>query len=201
MIVKEPESKFTPVPPGPHAARCVALIDLGTQHDEMYDRSVRKVMLQWELPDLPLENSDKPMTIVNEYTQSLDPKAKLRKHLHGWRGRDFTADELKGFDLKNILGKPCLLSVIQDTSATGKVRSRVDAISSLPKTMPIAEQFHSTTYYQLSDGKNATFKALPEWIQKKISQCVEWSPTASAHEPENGNGHESDVDQGGPLPF
>ncbi|MHA1379626.1 MAG: hypothetical protein ACTSRG_14730 [Candidatus Helarchaeota archaeon] len=43
---------------------------------------------------------------------SLHAKATMRKFLESWRGKKFTKEELEGFDLQKILGKPCQLQII-----------------------------------------------------------------------------------------
>src|SRR6056297_3019607 len=106
--------------PGIYPAICTQLIDLGTQEDEYQGhKKVRKrCIIGWELVDelYEADGESKRMHFSQVYTQSLHPKATLRKHLSGWRGRDFTSEELEGFDSKNILGKSCMLVVVKTES-------------------------------------------------------------------------------------
>jgi hypothetical protein len=51
------------------------------------------------------------MIIAKQFTLSLNEKANLRADLASWRGRDFTPEEIRGFDLKNILGHWAMISV------------------------------------------------------------------------------------------
>jgi hypothetical protein len=62
----------------------------------------------------------KPMVVSIEQTRSLGEKASLRKLLEQWRGQTFTAAELKAFSLKNLLGKPAMLTLIHKTSQAGR---------------------------------------------------------------------------------
>ena len=41
--------------------------------------------------------------------------------------------------------------------------------------MTIPAQFHKAVRYEIEDGKNETFNALPQWLQKKIGLCLEWN--------------------------
>src|SRR5262245_51935946 len=104
---------FTPPPAGTHAAICYRLVDLGTQMGEYkgQPKEQHKIVVSWELVD---ENMDdgKPFSIHQRYTFSLHEKAKLRADLESWRGRTFTEEELNAFDLENLLGKPCLVSIV-----------------------------------------------------------------------------------------
>ena len=45
-----------------------------------------------------------PMTINKSYTVSLHDKASLRKDLAAWRGKDFSDEEAKGFDVQYLEG-------------------------------------------------------------------------------------------------
>ena len=70
----------------------------------------------WELPTETVEVEDRTETRVlsKQYTCSLSDTASLRKDLDSWRGRRFTDEELKGFDLRNIVGVPCQLSITNE---------------------------------------------------------------------------------------
>jgi hypothetical protein len=97
---------FQHAPIGTHAARCIRLIDLGTQQGEWQGKPTFKnqVLVMWELPDELMEAQDdgqpRPFIVSKFYTNSLSEKANLRKDLTTWRGRDFTDDELDRFDLQ-----------------------------------------------------------------------------------------------------
>src|SRR4051812_4472100 len=107
---------FQSAPVGTHIARCIRLIDLGTQQGEWMGKPTHKnqVLVMWELPNemMQTEDGDKPFIVSKFYTNSLGEKANLRKDLTTWRGRDFTDDELNKFDLQTILGAACMLSVV-----------------------------------------------------------------------------------------
>ena len=42
-------------------------------------------------------------------------KSAIRHDLASWRGRDFTPEEMKGFELDNIVGKRCRLFIEHQT--------------------------------------------------------------------------------------
>src|ERR1043165_7214119 len=95
-------TSFEQPPSGSHAARCIAIIDLGTQRStyEGEAQIKRQVIVRWELPTELMTTGDfqgKPFTVSKFYTASLHEKSGLRKDLASWRGRDFTPEELKGF--------------------------------------------------------------------------------------------------------
>lgn len=137
---------FSPTPPGLHRAVCIAYIDLGTQLRNKYGSTTEKVwqeqvVLIFETPDVTLEmdGEQRPYNISKWYTKSLGPKANLRKDLTSWRGRDFTDEELKEFDLDKILGAPCQINVV-NVMVNGDTREKITAILPLSKGMakPVA---------------------------------------------------------------
>ena len=107
---------FTPVSPGMHLARCYRIVDMGTQTTEFAGQTkhLHKVMLQFEVhgedeDGKPLVTAKgEPMSISKNFTLSLAEKATLRLDLQAWRGRPFTADELRGFELKAAKSLPTL---------------------------------------------------------------------------------------------
>ena len=91
-------NEYPKVPTGVHNARCVRVIDLGTQRND-YGGNItfkRQVLIIWEIPDQM--SNDQPMTISKFYTLSLHEKSNLGMDLTSWRGRPFTEQEKEGFD-------------------------------------------------------------------------------------------------------
>lgn len=152
MPIAKETTTIIPVPAGNHLGICIGCVDLGTQPDEMYGAR-RKVMLSWEIPEEKIDYDGKevPMVISREYALSLNTKANLRKDLESWRGRPFTSEELAGFDVANVVGKPCMLNVIQATT-DGKVRSRVASIASIPKGLAVPPMAHVPIKFDLENG-------------------------------------------------
>lgn len=135
MIVREPESNFIQAPPGVHAAVCVDEIDLGLIPNRFDPESdpVPTVRLVWQIAEEM--DGGKPYLIKKDYRASLHEKAGLRKELQSWRGREFTADELAGFDLEAVVGAPCVLNIVEKTSKKGKKFANIAGVMPLPKGM------------------------------------------------------------------
>lgn len=135
IIASAGESKsFAPAPAGTHQAVCVDVIDKGMQ-DDKYNPGVRKhkVVLSWQIAEL--RDDGKPFLVSRWYTLSLHEKATLRKDLESWRGKLFTADELRAFDLERLIGANCLLGVQQYDAADGETKAKVTSVMALPKGM------------------------------------------------------------------
>lgn len=167
---------FEQAPVGAHVARCIALIDIGTHHGEYEGvANVRhQVIVKWELPGELIQSGEfegKPFTVSEFYTLSLGEKANLRKALVSWRGKEFTDDELKGFDLKNVLGKPCMVQVGRNK----KDRAKVQAVMSLPKGMVAPEQVNPSVYFSLSDFDQSTYDGLSDGYKRLIGESDEWA--------------------------
>lgn len=133
IIVKG--SNFIPCPAGNHNAVCVDVVDLGELEMTFNGHTKKKQVcrLTWQVDEV-MENG-KPFLVSKRYTQSLDRKSNLRKDLVSWRGQDFTADELAGFDLENVVGKGCLVNVVH-AEREGVTYANVTGVSKLPKGMP-----------------------------------------------------------------
>lgn len=125
IIAKKPESNFTPCPEGLHQAICVDVVDLGINKGPYGEK--HKVEVRWQT-ELENEENMRRYQLRKWYTLSLHEKASLRKDLECWRGRKFTEDELKGFDLEKLIGANCQLQVIHNVTDDGKTYDNIQAI-------------------------------------------------------------------------
>lgn len=192
-IAKESGGDFTPVEAGTHLARCFACVALGVQESPNFP-AANKVMLMFEVPEQTTEQDGEevPMTVQKEYTLSLNNKATLRKHLEAWRGKPFTAEELVGFDVANVVGAPALLTIVHKVSANKKTYANIEAIAKPMKNMVCPPQHHAMVKYEIEMGRGSAFNVLPEWIQKKIAMSEEFKHPATdergkSPEPQVGN--------------
>ena len=176
-------STFKPVPPGSHLARCYRIIDLGTQKTTFNGESkfIKKVMFQFEVhsedDDGPLKtDKGEPMSISKNYTLSLSDKAVLRADLEAWRGREFTREELQGFELKNVLGAWCLITVTRATGNDGKEYTNITGVSPVPKAMKqnLPTPFNQVGIFYIDDPDMEMFETLSERIRQKITETPEW---------------------------
>jgi len=116
---------YEAVPKGTHNAVCYRLIDAGTREEQFKDEDPKKrhvIFIQWELPELKLDDG-RPMSIMKQYTLSLNENSTLHKDLKMWRGKSFSDEELRGFDLTNVLGVNCELEVGHTANGRAKVMS------------------------------------------------------------------------------
>ncbi len=139
IVAKASGGNFIPAPAGTHAAVCVDVVDLGILKVEYAGQAKQqhKVNIVWQLEEQ--QPDGKPFSVRKRYTLSLHEKAALRKDLESWRGKAFTEDELRGFDLEVLIGKPALLNVIR-ASRGGSEYANVATIMRLPKMMEAPTQ-------------------------------------------------------------
>ena len=159
---------------GSYAATCYRIIDIGTQRGEYMGvaNEQHKCIIGFELDELMStgEHAGKPFVVGKFYTVSLSEKANLRRDLEGWRGRAFTDEELNGFDSKNLLGKPCMLSIVK----TDKGKTKIASISKMPKGMTAPALVNEQQYFSLQNFDQAVFDSLSDGIKKLIVQSPEY---------------------------
>lgn len=178
MKVSEPETTGYRAPePGTYIARCIRLIDLGTQTSEFQGQttSKRQALVGWELPSELLPDGEaegQPYFIAKFYTLSLHEKSNLRHDLVNWRGKEFSADELQGFELKAILGAPAMLTITKSDAG----RPRVTGVTNLPKGTKCPEQVNPSIYFSLepSEFDGEAFEALTEGVRNMIENSPEY---------------------------
>lgn len=207
MIVSETTTApSTPAPAGTHTARCVSVIDLGTQHWEYQGqpKAARKVRLTFELPEelhvFDEAKGDQPFFVSAEFTASLHEKANLRHYLESWRGRPFTPAELAGFDLKNLLGVPAMVTVVH-AERSGKTYANITGIAALPKKLVCPPAISPLVYLGFESWDEAVYAALPQWLRTKIASSDEFKRREHADEPPTPSEPQAPDEDNDPLPF
>lgn len=185
-------------PVGTHVARCIKIIDIGTQRGEYQGKATsrRQCIIGWELPTEMMTEGDyagRPFTVSRFYTASLGEKANLRKDLENWRGKTFTEEELNGFESKNILGAPCMLSL----TSNDKGKTRVTGVMALPKGMQVPAAVNQPVYFSLDEFNSATFSDLSDGIKKLIQASPEYQQATAPETKSTGKFDDLDDD----IPF
>lgn len=193
---------FVLIPAGNHVARCYGMIDIGTVKEEQgiyAGKESHKVRISWETP---LECHDfgkglQPFAIHKEFTISMNEKATLRKFLQSWRGKEFSEDEAKRFDITKLLGVPCMLNVIHKTSASGNTYADISSVGTLPKGFVCVDQVNPRMELTYDNWNQGLFDSLPDFIKDKMKKSKEFAAMVSPGHTETSQEPESTDD----LPF
>jgi hypothetical protein len=177
-------SNFIPVPTGMHLARCYRIIDLGTQESTYMGnvKQLHKAMFQFEVHSEDAQGNPTvtskgdPMTVSKNFTVTLADKASLRKDLQTWRGKDFTKEELDGFELKNVLGHWAMLSVVE-TQNNGNTYTNIATINPVPASIKkngLPEGKNELKIFSIDDPDMELFESFSDNLKNKIRQSPEW---------------------------
>ena len=181
MIIQDTQRDFKIAPAGLHMARLYSIIDLGHQATEWAGESkiMHKVVFTWELHgnddnDQPLKTDDgKPLIVSKRYTVSLGDQARLRQDLEAWSNKKMTPEDRKNFDLKNLLGKFCMVNITH--SEDGKY-ANISGISPVPSALRNAQPdgINAPLHFWLAEFDQSKYDALPKYYKEKITESSEW---------------------------
>jgi hypothetical protein len=178
------------IPAGNYIARCYQMIHIGTVQELIMGevKTVNKVRIGWELPEerrvFKTENGEQPFVISKEFTLSMHEKSNLRKTLASWRGKDFSEDEVKSFDITKLLGVACMLNVIhkQGKRDPSKSYEEIAGVSPLPKSVKCPAQENPTLILSYDNFDPEIFDKLPDFIKDKIRGSEEYKKMKNPHE-------------------
>lgn len=173
LIAKsEGNSNIKRLDDGVYTAISSMIIDLGIQRSERYGKSSRKFIIVWNILNeyVEVNGEQLPRVMSKEYTMSLGEKSNLRKDLQAWRGKQFTPEELEGFNLLNILNKGCQLQIL-NTENNGKTYTNIVSIMALPKGTEMEELEKTVVFDTYDETTWNSYTEIPKWMQERIKQC------------------------------
>ena len=186
FIVQDNGGNFERCPAGMHLARCYRIVDLGTQKSEYMGqvKYLRKITLFWEIHGSddngnPLIMKDgRPFAIFKNYTFSWSEKANLRVDLQSWRGKPFSQEEMRSFDLKNILNAWCMLNVIERQGQNGNTYANVNGVTPVPsviKQAGLPQPVNKNELFNLQEPDWALFETFSDHLKAKITASPEFT--------------------------
>lgn len=199
------ESNFELPPSGTFIASCYRIIDLGTQQTTYMGqpKTAHKILVSWELHGDDKMADGRLFTISQRYTWSMNEKASLRRDLESWRGVPFRDNDFGpgGFDIKNILGKACLLTIVHSEKGDKKY-ANISAVSKLMKGMDLPKTENELSYLWLDKQRwdAEAFSKLGQGLQGIIIKSPEYAEIVGAA---HTNGHVTDAKDfhDDPIPF
>lgn len=163
---------------GTIAGRCVHVIELGTHpntHPKAKFPTKKELMIVWEIDEL-MEDG-RPFTVYWRGTNSLSDKAHLFKLLSDWRGKKFTDEELKHFNLGKLLGVHALLNISLEKTKNDRYFNKVNSIMPLPKGMEMEyqhnEEINPLVDFGVEDLGTEEFDKLWPWVQNIVKESEE----------------------------
>jgi hypothetical protein len=174
------------VPPGAHLARCYRIIDLGSQKSSTSTGATHRpeIAVQFEVyaqdakGNLLVADDGGPVVISKIYPLSLSATALLRKDLTSWRGREFSPLELRGFELKSILGQWAMIAVAPAEGGDGDEYSSIISISGVPDEISKAglpPGHHKLAMFTIAEADLDAFATFSKQIRDKIEASPEWA--------------------------
>lgn len=192
---------FEMVPAGTHVGTCCLVAFIGWHMSPAFKDKQPEVQAQmlftFELTDEKMKDG-KPFLISAIHKDSLHVKANMRKMLECWRGKGFTNEELRGFEVIKLLGKSCFVAVIhKETGEQKELKARIAAVSKVTKKTEVSPLVSPPLYYtvEIGDPDSCDKLMLPQWVQKKVDASLP-PPKARKAEPAISPGDEDEE-----LPF
>ena len=171
---------FEEAPAGNHLGRCYRLIDLGTQPAGEYKGQPTgprsKLFIGFELPEALMENG-KPYACGAIWTNSLNEKSTMRIVLEMWRSRQFTNEELGGFDLNKILNVPGIVTLGKKPQGT---RVTVLGVGPLMRGMTCPPLVNEAFSFWIDEWDQAKYESLSDGLKKMIMQSKEYKERFSS---------------------
>lgn len=174
------------IPAGNYIARCFSMIHIGTIEEEIQKEKklLNKVRITWELPTetrvFDESKGEQPMIISKEYTLSMHEKANLRRDLESWRGKAFTEDQAKSFDITKLLGVPCMINIIHKSSTTGTKYATISSITPIPKGLTCPDGVNPSFEFNFTDRfSDVVVESFPDFIKDKIKGSQEYKDIKS----------------------
>lgn len=170
------------IPSGNYVARCYKMIQIGTVEEIINGekKQLQKVRIGWEFPNdqkvFSEEKGLQPISCDEEYTLSMGDKANLRKMLASWRGKDFSPEEAKAFDVTKLVGVSCMVNIIhvQSKRDASKIYSKIGSVSSIPKGIQVPAQINKTFILSYDSFDYEKFNLLPDFIKDKMKTSTEF---------------------------
>lgn len=189
MQINKGGKGYQPAPKGKHQARCVSIVDMGTQPGStQYPEPKRKIRFGFEL--LGQETSEgKALVAYREMTLSnWIPPAKTKTGKKNTQQpsalmlmlKDWMDVEDREYEIENVLGEYAMITVVHTTSK-GRVYDNVDDVQPLHKK-PISKGKEPLKSFYMDEPPldMETFESLPDWLQTKIASSPEFKRLSEA---------------------
>ena len=207
-------STFTVLEPGQYPARVVSVIDLGLQAQRPYRGQekdpVQQIAITYELVDEFLldedgqEQTDKPRW-QTEIMALYSPKAEKAKST--LRAKAIDPNNTTNFNFAEMVGMPVVVTFVHKPNPTNPDRPYVNVEHVAPmrskQVENLPELVNKPVVFECSPEYAEVFPTLPDWLQNKIKEGLEYNGSAlqvalegGSSQPEPAAVPEEDPDEG-----
>lgn len=162
--------------PGTYSAVCTGVIDIGTQLSNWdgQEKEQNQLILQFDFPSetVKIDGQDMPRCLTMKLTKSMHEKAKLRLTLASWRGRDFTDEERRNFELENLIGVPATVTVV-NKETKNKVVACIASVGKAMKGMAAPKDCRKVFFDLFDKSTYGAIEEMPKWMVGLINDSLE----------------------------
>lgn len=186
-MLQAPKPQTTRVlpPKGTHLATCVGLIQIGTIESNFKDQNgeaqwSEKIRLTFELPEElhTFKGEDKkPLVVSQEYTHSMGSKSNLRPIVEGILDVALQDEEAYAFDLEELLGRSCLITLAHQDSKKGTTYAVIKSTAPLMKSMVKPAQINPSKILTYEKWDKEYFDSLPDFIKDTMRGSKQYKIT------------------------
>jgi len=154
-------------PTGNHPAVLVAIIDLGRQWQEPFDKAEpgkfqHRLYFVYELVTKKMTGKvNENHTVAVDLTFSMHEKATMRKYIESRLGKKIVTDQ---YDVTQELGQAVLLSVVENKNGYPKI----GGVSAVPDGLPVPPALNKVLAWKLGDS----FAAIPPWLPYLYGRAI-----------------------------
>ena len=203
-------NNFLP-PEGTHFSRCFKMIHVGERpYEQQGEKKTKNSLWVWfELPTemrvFKEELGEQPMSVNIEYNHVPYETAKIIKHINSWRGKALSPQEIDDFDVSTLLGQPCMITIVHNTSAaTGKTYANINTISGIPKGLEAPKQINKSYLFDYNDNFDLPNMEnnVPQFLQDIMKDTPDWKEKMNETTANNNQDtSHPDLNTGDDLPF
>lgn len=170
----EQKNDFETTPSGSHIAICYRVLDLGTQAYTFSGETNHKptIMLSFELSEEKMKDG-RPFSAHKRFKLSSFAKAPIRQFLESWRGQAFTDADFGTFDIKVLLGKPCMLGIVHEEK-NGNTYSNITSVMKIPKGLNIPQSQNELVHFDLDNFNQEVYDGLSQSLRETIAKAPEY---------------------------
>ena len=185
LNLKAEGNDFEQLSAGEHLGVCYRIVDLGTREEQYKENPPKKrtlIHVTWETQEELMEDG-RPFATGRSYTASLNENATFYKDLVTWRGKPFSEEELKGFDVSKMLGVPANIHIEHNDDGKPRIKNifKPDNFKRT-ETINAAFVFDLDIYCNEFNGNSSDetkamcdiFAELPEWQRNLIEDSYEY---------------------------